>query len=160
MIRLRAIEPEDLELVCQIENDEQQMEWGANNVPLSRYTVRQYLVEQKNDIYQDGQVRLIVEADGKAVGICDLCAFEPRHLRAEVGIVILRDHRRRGIAMSALRQLATYAAKLRLRSLYAYVSEENQPAQNLFQSAGYTVSGKLQRWLEGETPAILYQYLL
>ena len=38
-IRLRAIEPEDLDLLYQIENDSSLWDVGTTNVPYSRYTL-------------------------------------------------------------------------------------------------------------------------
>ena len=160
-INLRALEPEDLELVYRIENDAELWQWGASSVPLSRYVVRQYLEQQQADIYRDGQVRLVVEADGHAAGIADLTSFDPRHLRAEVGIVILSEYHRRGIATAALSRLHDYAAQtLHLRSLYAYVATDNQPAQALFRRLGYAEAGRLQRWIDGAHDSIVFQTLL
>ena len=38
-VTLRAIEPEDLDLLYQIENNQQLWHVGATNVPYSRYTI-------------------------------------------------------------------------------------------------------------------------
>ena len=161
MISLRALEPEDLDLVYRIENDPTLWQWGANSVPVSRYTVRQYLENQHADIFQDEQLRLVVEVDKQAVGLVDLTAFSPLHLRAEVGIVMLPEAQRKGYAKEALRQLHAYAAnQLHLRSLYAYVAELNLPAQNLFRSFGYQSLAQLPLWIEGSQTATLFQILL
>ena len=83
------------------------------------------------------------------------------HKRAEVGIVLLTEHQRQGYAAAALRQLHAYAANhLHLRSLYAYVGENNLPAQHLFRTVGYQPSASLPRWIEGEHTATLFQILL
>jgi len=160
-IALRALEPEDLELVYRIENDARLWSSSAQGQHLSRYTVRQYLEQQKADIYQDGELRLVVEANGQPVGLADLTDFSPHHLRAEVGIVVLSEFHRRGIASEALRQLADYATRrLHLRSLHAYVATSNLPAQALFQSLGYQRIGVLQGWIEGRQAATLFQRML
>ena len=105
-MRLRAIEPEDLDLLYQIENDQSLWQVGTTNVPYSRYTLHDYIASSSDDIYADRQVRMIVENDEKeTVGIVDLVQFSPEHLRAEVGIVILQNHRRKGYAREALREL-------------------------------------------------------
>lgn len=161
MIELRALEPEDLELIYEIENDPCLRPWSAGSTPCSRYAVRRYLETQQGDIYLDGQLRLIVMLDGHPVGIADLTGFEPHHLRAEVGIVILSAYHRKGIAKTVLCQMARYATHtLHLRSLYAYVAQDNAAAQALFRAQGYTAVGTLRRWIEGETDAMLFQLLL
>ena len=60
-VRLRAIEPEDLDLLYQIENNQQLWNVGATNVPYSRYTLHDYIASSSDDIFSDRQVRLIVE---------------------------------------------------------------------------------------------------
>ena len=96
-IHLRALEPEDLELLYGIENDDVLWRVGTTNVPYSRYVLRDYIANTRSDIYADRQLRLMIErSDGQVVGIIDLVNFDPRHQRAEVGVVILADHRRQG----------------------------------------------------------------
>ena len=105
-IKLRALEPEDLELLYQIENDENLWSVGATNVPYSRYVLCEYITQTRSDIYADRQLRLMIEnAEGDVVGIADLTSFDPRHSRAEVGILIRPAYRRRGYARRALAAL-------------------------------------------------------
>ncbi len=160
-INLRALEPEDLDLVYRIENDTTLWLWGANSVPVSHFAVRQYLENQHSDIFQDEQLRLVIEASGCGIGLLDLSAFSPLHLRAEVGIVLLTEHQRQGYAAAALRQLHAYAANhLHLRSLYAYVGENTLPAHHLIRPVGYQHLASLPRWIEGKHTATLFQILL
>ena len=104
-IRLRAMEPEDLDWLYKIENDTTLWNVGATNVPYSRYALHDYIANAANDIYIDKQVRLIIDDGlGVPVGVVDLVNFDPRHLRAEVGIVIESKYRRCGYAAMALRE--------------------------------------------------------
>lgn len=164
-VRLRALEPEDLELVYQMENDTTMWLHGCNTVPFSRFTIRQYLADNRNDLYQDGQLRLVIERDGVGVGLLDLCNLDIRNRRAEVSIALLAPHRHQGTGVIALHLLADYARSLgMLHSLYAIVAQSNQPAQHLFASAGYTQQGHLIQWLatpdQTYADAILFQQLL
>ena len=148
-IHLRALEPEDLDMLYATENDRELWSVGVTNVPYSRYLLQEYILSQKGDIYADRQVRLVIEDPaGEPVGIADLINFEPQHLRAEVGIVVTPDKRRRGYALQALRQLQEYAlSTLHLHQLYAYVDADNEPSLQLFQKAGYTRQVVLGQWL-------------
>ena len=104
-IRLRALEPEDLDLLYRIENDMKLWNVGTTNVPYSRYTLHDYIATASNDIYVDRQVRMMVEnLSGETVGIVDLVNFDPNNCRAEVGLIILNAFRRRGYGSSALYQ--------------------------------------------------------
>ena len=148
-VRLRAIEPEDLDLLYQIENDSQLWNVGTTNVPYSRYTLHDYIATSSDDIFADRQVRLMIEnGAGQTVGICDLVRFDPQHHRAEAGIVIIEAHRRQGYALAALRQLADYALRVvHLHQLYAVVAADNEAAQLLFCQAGYEQQTILRDWL-------------
>ena len=90
-IRLRAMEPEDLDLLYKIENDESLWSVSTTNVPYSRYVLHDYIANSKNDIFADSQVRLIIETDDRRanIGLLDLVNFDPRHQRAELGIILL-----------------------------------------------------------------------
>jgi diamine N-acetyltransferase len=148
-VTLRAIEPEDLDLLYQIENDQKLWHVGATNVPYSRYTLHDYIATSSDDIYADRQVRLIIEnAEHQTIGICDIVRFEPQHLRAEAGIVIMTPYRRQGYAQAALSQLAQYALGiLHLHQLYAVVASDNQAALHLFRKAGFAHETQLHDWL-------------
>ena len=106
VITLRAMEPEDLEVLYTIENDRSLWDMGTSNVPYSRYSLRDYIVHASNDIYVDRQVRLVIEnSEHQVVGLADLANFDPQHLRAELGLVVLRQYQRRGYAEAAVVQV-------------------------------------------------------
>lgn len=161
-IRLRALEPEDLDMLYRIENDDMLWRVGATNVPYSRYVLRDYIANTRSDIYADRQLRLMInDAEGQVVGIVDLVNFDPRHQRAEVGIVICAPCRRLGYATAALQELCRYASEtLHLHQLYAIVDEDNQAALGLFRQAGFNVENSLSEWLYSGTEyrnAVLFQ---
>ena len=148
-MKLRAIEPEDLDLLYQIENNHKLWQVGTTNVPYSRYTLHDYIATSSDDIYADRQMRLIVESDkGEAVGIADLVHFDPQHLRAEVGIVIQSDYRRQGLATAAVEALCDYAVRIiHLHQLYVIVDVDNQAALSLFEKVGFKTQNRLKEWL-------------
>lgn len=148
-IRLRALEPEDLELLYAIENDVSLWGVGITNVPYSRYTLHDYIANASNDIYVDRQVRLIVEnEEGQTVGIVDVVNFDPQHQRAELGIVIMNNYRRQGYASAAVSELVGYAQRiLHLHQIYVFVDICNEAAKNLFNSLDFSESARLKDWL-------------
>ena len=148
-IKLRAIEPEDLDLLYRIENDVELWNVGTSNVPYSRYLLHDYVANAKNDIYTDRQVRMMVEnSDGKIVGVVDLVSFDPANCRAEVGLIILNSYRRQGYGTAVLAQISDYALRiLHLHQLYAYIDIDNISSLKLFQKAGFVVASEIKDWL-------------
>lgn len=164
-MKLRALEPEDLFDLYQIENDMEVWQYGNTNAPISRYALRQYISSCRNDIFEDGQIRFAIDHDGVLVGLLDLTNFNPIHRRAEVGIVILPQFRNQGFGLKALNLLIDYAQKIiGLNQIYAIVSEDNSHAQRLFEKSFFINSMLLKAWLispNGDTHnAILYQFFL
>lgn len=147
-ISLRAMEPEDLETLYNIENDEANWAMSATNVPYSRYTLRQYIANAANDIYADGQVRLMIENEDKqVVGVIDLVNFDPTHQRAELGIIIATPFRQQGYGKAALQHLIqTAKAKIHLHQIYAYVAADNQSSINCLKSVGFQQTTALKQW--------------
>lgn len=152
-VSLRAMEPDDIDLLYSVENDASLRDVGIANVPYSRYLLTQYVANSTGDIYTDKQVRMMVCHQADTVGIADLIDFNPQQLRAEVGIMTLREHRRRGYALQTLHLLANYARHtLHLHQLYAYADIGNEASLRLFEKAGYTRTATLRDWLfDGKT---------
>lgn len=165
-IKLRAVEPEDLDELYAIENDRQLWDVGITNVPYSRFLLHEYLEQSTCDIYTDRQVRLvIVDADlGEIVGMVDLIDFDPRHQRAELGIVIKCKYRRQGYASDAIARIVDYARTfVHLHQLYVIVDFENNPARQLFQKCGFSTASELKDWLfngKNYRKAVIMQFFL
>ena len=151
--RLRAPEPEDLDGMMRFENTPSLWEVGNVTGPYSRFHLKQYISTNKNDIYADGQLRLMIESHGKeVVGIVDLFNFDPFHSRAEVGVVVAEEHRRKGIAKLALQLLVEHCFEfLGIRQLYAYIDESNEPCRRLFGSVGFEECAYLKDWMRTGT---------
>ncbi len=143
------MEPEDLDVLYQIENDPGTWCVGIVNVPYSRYLLHDYIANATGDIYADKQVRLMIEnVEGACVGMVDLVNFDPRHSRAEVGVVIQECYRRRGYATEALRLALDYAHEVvHLHQVYVVVSVENEVSLKLFKSLGFEDGAVLKDWL-------------
>ncbi|GAB6981725.1 GNAT family N-acetyltransferase [Prevotella dentasini] len=164
-IRLRAMEPEDLDLLYSLENDMELWNIGGTNVPYSRYVLRDYIANATNDIYRDGQVRMMVETQaGRVVGIVDLINFDPKNQRAELGIAILKEFRGRGYGRATISQMLRYGNDiLHLHQIYAYVDIGNRISLNCLKSLGFNEKAVLTDWLRfgnGYRDAILLQHFL
>ena len=148
MISLRALEPEDLDLLYEMENDERVWSVSASRTHFSRFALRQYLADQPSDAFQAGELRLVITDGNTAVGLIDLTNFSPMDGRAEVCILIHPAHRGKGYARTALGLLEDYARQfLRIRMLYALVSSRHNPVSlRLFEAAQYKSIATLPAW--------------
>ena len=148
-IILRALEPEDLDFLYSIENDPDLWDVGCTNVPYSRHILSEYILANKSDLYADKQLRLIVtDGRGKQIGVIDLFNFEPKHLRAELGIAILREYRNRGYGQMAIDRLMRYCKRhLHLHQIYAVVGENNQQSLKMFRNADFQEGARMKDWI-------------
>ena len=163
-LKLRAVEPEDLDLMYLVENDTELWPYGQTSVPFSRYALKQYIAESANDFFHDCQLRLVIEtAEGVSAGFVDLQHYDPLHHRAEVGIVVVPEQQRKGLATEALQLLAKYVSShLGIHQLYAIVPESNVASIALFRKCGYKMTATLQEWLHtsaGWQSVVVFQAL-
>ena len=149
-IKLRALEPEDIEILYQWENDT--AVWPVSNTlaPFSEATLKEYLETAQYDIFATRQLRLVI-VDKKAdisIGFIDLFEFDPLHMRAGVGILIgLEGYRGKGLAQEAIALIEEYAfSYLRLNQLYTYVDETNEGSIQLFEKSGFMNTSSLRDW--------------
>jgi len=149
-IYLRALEPEDLEFIFAIENDESIWEFSNTQTPYSRFLIRQYLENAHQDIYEAKQLRLAIcnNSDFKAIGLIDLFEYDPRNNRAGIGIIIKDEsHRNQGIGSQALELLIQYAFKqLNINQLFANINPANEASITLFTNFGFEKIGLKKQW--------------
>jgi diamine N-acetyltransferase len=151
-IRLRALEPEDLELLYKWENNESY--WIISNTasPYSRYTLKRYLKNSHKTIYETGQLRLMIDLiDEKVtIGTIDIFDFDPFHKRAGIGILIADEsYRRKGYATMAIKCLTGYCFKtLQMHQLYCNILATNTESLDLFTKLGFVQIGIKKDWVK------------
>jgi len=89
-ILLRALEPEDLDVLYKWENDSSIWHLSSTITPFSKYTLKKYIEQAHQDIFEAKQLRLIIQQkqDSSIIGAVDLFDYDPVHHRAGVGILI------------------------------------------------------------------------
>jgi len=151
-IRLRAPEPEDVDFLFDLENDSRLWHISGTQAPFSRFDMEQYVFQSDKDIYSSRQLRFVIEKTGggtkQTIGTIDIFDFEPKHKRAGVGITLVEDERGKGYALVALKILIRYAFEfLKMQQLYCDIEEGNEKSINLFEKAGFSLSGIKKQWL-------------
>ena len=165
-LKLRALEPEDLELLYEWENNESY--WAISNTisPFSKFTLKRYLENSHKSIYESGQLRLMIELlrEKKTIGTVDIFDFDPFHRRAGLGILIAsEDYRRKGYATMALTGLIDYCFKtLQLHQLYCNILANNMESIELFSGLGFREAGIKKEWVktpDGYLDEYIYQLI-
>lgn len=149
-VKLRALEPADVDILYAWENN---MEiWQVSNTltPFSRFLLTKYIENAALDIYQIRELRLIIESveENRPVGLIDMFDFDPFHNRAGLGILIHdKTDRYKGFASNALHLFIGYAFDaLKLNLLYCNIGSENEASLKLFQKHHFSIIGKKLKW--------------
>ena len=160
-IQLRAIEPFDIDVLYQWENDTETWKISNTQTPFSRFVLEEYIVSSHQDIYAAKQLRLMIELMPSAgneqtkrtIGSIDLFDFDANHQRAGIGILIAeKNDRRNGYASEALDMLIEYCfSTLNLHQLFCNITLDNEPSIYLFRQHGFEVTGIKKQWIrEGD----------
>lgn len=150
-INLRAIEPNDLDIIYQWENNTSI--WNLSNTltPFSKNIIKQFIDNAHLDIYQSKQLRLMIDENegSETIGSIDLFDFDPMHRRAGIGILIADcKNRGKGYASEALDILIKYCFEiLQLHQVYCNITTENIESINLFTKKGFELVGIKKDWL-------------
>ncbi len=151
-IQLRALEPEDLDILYIWENDPAIWHLSNTLTPFSKYTLKKYMEQAHQDIFEAKQLRLVIQKKSNAsiIGAIDLFDFDPFNQRAGVGILIGDEQdRNQGFATEALESLREYAfGTLGLKQLYCNICEDNKESLNLFIKQGYVITGQKKDWIK------------
>ncbi len=150
---LRAMEPEDADILYGWEND--MSIWHLSNTltPFSRFTLEQYVMNANQDFYTIKHLRMMIDLTDspqgqKTIGSIDLFEFEPNHMRAGVGILIHKDYRKKGYASEALDLMIDYAfGTLHLHQLFCNIGTDNPDSLKLFQNKNFIITGRKTDWV-------------
>ena len=151
-VYLRALEPEDLEFIYAIENDESIWTVSNTNTPFSKFLIKQYLENAHQDIYEAKQLRLVIckTESNETIGLIDLFDFDPTNNRAGIGIIIQeKNNRINGYGSEALQLLINYSfTHLQLNQLFANIGTENEISIALFTKFGFQLIGIRKQWIK------------
>lgn len=154
ILKLRALEPSDIELLYQWENDTSL--WRVSNTltPFSRHTLSKYIESAHLDIFEVKQLRLMIDLKDEesivTIGTIDLFDFDPYHSRAGVGILIAdKSQRNKGFASGALDLLIKYCFEmLQMHQLYCNITTDNKASLKLFANTGFQIVGEKKDWIK------------
>lgn len=149
-ITLRALEPDDVELLYYWENQSEIWRVSNSTAPVSKYVLANYIKNSDKDIWDVKSQRLVIDnAEKEAVGTIEMFDFEPYHSRAGIGVLVFsEENRRHGIAKQAITIFENYILNtVGVTMLYANVAADNEASIALFKKLNYEIAGIRKRWL-------------
>ncbi len=154
LVNLRALEPTDLDLLYQWENNPSVWEVSNTVAPFSKFILHQYIENSTQDIYAVKQLRLVIEELGgsAAVGLIDLFDFDPLHSRVGIGVLIgQNEFKNKGFASESLRLLCAYVRdQLGLKQVYCNITSDNTQSIKLFEKCGFVICGTKKNWIRSK----------
>lgn len=162
---LRAMRREDLELLCQFNNDVETELAGGGDPPMPQ-SLERLQAEFDADVARGGRngAGFAIEADGRFIGQCALFNFQETNRTAELGITIGdKACWGRGYGADAVRVLVDYGFRLRnLNRIFLQVNGANARAQAAYRKAGFVEEGRLRShvWSAGRFDDLIIMGLL
>ncbi len=147
-LKLRALEPSDLSYLVAWENNPAYWTYSQQKVPYSEYLLKEYINEAGKDLFEVGQLRLMICFEDNAIGLIDLFDFSADHQRAALGILIgSENYRGQGLAKKAMLLFLNYAfPTFNLKQVYAGISHNNHASLGLFEACGFKSCGLRKAW--------------
>lgn len=142
---LRAMELEDMEFLRTIINDPD----TEKNVVGWSFAVSKYEQQKwyENQIQNKTNIRFIIEAEGKTIGVVSLTNIDWKDRKACTGIKLFgEDIKRKGYGTDAINTVMKYAfEELQLNKLYGSILEYNIASIKLHEKCGWKRAGILRQ---------------
>ena len=147
-LSLRALEPDDLELVYDVENDKTLWVYSNTTSPFSKHTLKKFIENSHLDIIEHKQLRMVIADDKKSYGFIDLYDYDFVNRRVGVGIIIFEKYRSKGIGLSSLQLIEKYLLDhVPIHQLYANILSRNKESISLFEKSGFVNVGLKRDWI-------------
>ena len=162
---LRALEPNDLDILYATENDKSLWKYSNTSSPFSKHSLKKFIENSHLDIIEHKQVRLVLsDKNNLPFGFIDLFKYDMINKRAGVGIIIFEKYRSRGLGSISLDLIENYVKKyIPIHQLYANISSENIESIKLFEKHNYLKVGNKKDWIYYNNKyfdELLYQKIL
>ena len=162
---LRALEPDDLDILYDTENDKSLWKYSNTSSPFSKHSLKKFIENSHLDIIEHKQVRLVLsDKNNLPFGFIDLFKYDMINKRAGVGVIIFEKYRSRGLGSISLDLIENYVKKyIPIHQLYANISSENIESIKLFEKHNYLKVGNKKDWIYYNNKyfdELLYQKIL
>jgi len=148
-IFLRALEPSDVELLYQWENDPEIWQISQTLTPYSKFSLKEFIDSSREDIFSAKQVRFMINLlhTKQTVGILDVFDIDFMNSRAGMGILIDKNFRNQEIGTEAIELAINYLFNtLLFHQVYCNIMNNNSISLKLFEKCGFSVCGTKKDW--------------
>ena len=131
---------DDVDFMLQLENDRELWKVSQTTVPFTEEEIVDFIVNNKHDLFEELQLRLMIvlKKDNRPIGTLDLFQFDKKKNNAGVGISISKAERGKGFASMAMSLFLEYAfSDLNIDELYCTIFTDNYASIALFESQGF-----------------------
>ena len=133
---LRSVDIDDVQTILMWENDPDLEPFSDPHDPYTEQQIVEFILAQQVGFEANGQLRLMIEICGRAVGAVDVVDYDGNS--ADVGVLVYSEkNRRRGYATEALEAVKAYAPQLGIATLWATIDSENIASTALFRRCGF-----------------------
>ena len=147
-LKLRALEPNDLEMVYDIENDKSLWVYSNTTSPFSRHTLKKFIENSHLDIIEHKQLRLVIADDDNSYGFIDLYDYDFINRRVGLGIIIFKKYRSKGIGLISLQLTEDFLLEhVPIHQVYANISSTNKESISLFEKSDFVNVGLKKDWI-------------
>lgn len=154
-VTLRAMRRDDLERLCQFNNDVEVELSGGGDLPIPQ-TLARLQAEFDAEVSKGGRngTSWAIEADGLFIGQCALFQFDDVAHTCGLGITIGdKTYWGKGYGRDALRLMLDYAFRLRnLHRVWLSVNGNNERAIRAYGACSFVIEGRQRQhaWSNGE----------
>jgi len=139
-IFLRALQPNDTEVMLKWENDTTNWKVSGTTKPYTTKEVETF-VNAKQDLKVDEQFRYVIclNETKQSIGTIDLFEFNIQQKSVGVGILIAeKPYRNQGVATEALKLIIGYCRnELKLVNLFCNIQKDNTTSIRLFENCEF-----------------------
>jgi len=145
---LRALEPDDLDILYDTENDKSLWKYSNTSSPFSKHSLKKFIENSHLDIIEHKQLRLVIADDEQSYGFIDLYDYDFINRRVGLGIIIFKKYRSKGIGLSSLQLTENYLLEhVPIHQVYANISSKNKESISLFEKSGFVNIGLKKDWI-------------
>ncbi len=137
-IKLRFLQPKDLDFLYSIENNSRYFKFSSHPQYYSKDDLAEFIKNSTDDITAYNQLRFVIDLNNNPIGLIDLFDYDIKLQKAGVGIIIIEEFQNKNFGSQSLELLISYAwEKLDLLSLYVNIKSSNKNSIKLFDKLGF-----------------------